>query len=167
MPKYINRTAINFCTVLGAAFCVLFVVYGLQHRLFTSQEALQTFVNGFGVLARRCLSSFRLCRWWCPFFREAWDVWQVCCFLARGWGLFIITWEFAWGPWRPFSWPGSMGALFYRCCSGRRQFSNMRNGRANILPSCSRLPFSFRWRRMTFSAGWREPPPCPGGCSTR
>ena len=49
MPKYINKTAINFCTVLGAVFCILFVVYGLQHRLFTSQEALRSFVGGFGL----------------------------------------------------------------------------------------------------------------------
>ena len=48
MPKYINKTAINFCTVLGGLFCVLFVIYGLQQRLFTSQEALQSFVDGFG-----------------------------------------------------------------------------------------------------------------------
>ena len=49
MPKYINKNAINFCTVLGAVFCVLFVIYGFQHRIFTSQEALQTFVAGFGA----------------------------------------------------------------------------------------------------------------------
>ena len=54
MPKLFNKTAVNFCTVLGAVFCVLFVFYGFQHRLFTSQDvykrqtkALQM-VGGYG-----------------------------------------------------------------------------------------------------------------------
>ena len=49
MPKLFNKTAVNFCTVLGAVFCVLFVFYGFQHRLFTSQEALRSFVDDFGA----------------------------------------------------------------------------------------------------------------------
>lgn len=59
MPKYFNKTAINFCTVLGAGFCVLFVLYGLQHRLFTSQEALHTFVAGFGMFGAAVFVLFQ------------------------------------------------------------------------------------------------------------
>ena len=49
MPKYINKTAINFCTLLGVAACIGFIVYGFQNHLFTSQEALHSFVDRFGV----------------------------------------------------------------------------------------------------------------------
>ncbi len=48
MPKYLNKSVLNFCTLLGCGFCLLFVAYGLHQRLFTSQEALRAFVEGFG-----------------------------------------------------------------------------------------------------------------------
>ncbi len=60
MPKYINKNAINFCTVLGALFCVLFVIYGFQQRIFTSQEALERFVAGFGVFGAAVFILFQV-----------------------------------------------------------------------------------------------------------
>lgn len=59
MPRYINKSAINFCTVLGAVFCVLFVLYGFQQRIFTSQEALESFVAGFGVFGAAVFILFQ------------------------------------------------------------------------------------------------------------
>ena len=49
MPKYINKTAINLCSAVGVALCVLFVVYGLRYGIFTSQDALRQFVGAWGV----------------------------------------------------------------------------------------------------------------------
>lgn len=60
MPRYINKNAINFCTLLGCGFCLLFVVYGFQHRLFTSQEALESFVGGFGAFGAAVFVLFQV-----------------------------------------------------------------------------------------------------------
>ena len=49
MPSFLNKTTVCLITALGLLFCGLFVWYGLCHGLFTSQEALRTFVEGFGV----------------------------------------------------------------------------------------------------------------------
>lgn len=59
MPKYFNRTAINLCTAAGLVFCALFVVYGLQNHIFTSQEALQAFIAGFGVFGAAVFVAFQ------------------------------------------------------------------------------------------------------------
>lgn len=48
MPKYINKTTINLCSAVGVVLCVLFVIYGLQHQLFTSQDALRQFDGCLG-----------------------------------------------------------------------------------------------------------------------
>lgn len=114
MPKYINRTAINFCTVLGAAFCVLFVVYGLQHRLFTSQEALQTFVNGFGVFGAAVFILFQVV--------------QVVVPILPG-GLGCLAGVLLFGPWMGFVYNyvgiclGSMAAFFLARLYGRSVLS--------------------------------------------
>ena len=49
MPKSYAKSVMNLCTVVGLIFCGLFIWYGLRHELFTSQEALRTFIAGFGV----------------------------------------------------------------------------------------------------------------------
>ena len=59
MPKYINKNAINFCTLLGVVFCVLFVLYGFQHRLFTSEDALRAFIAGFGAFGAAVFILFQ------------------------------------------------------------------------------------------------------------
>lgn len=59
MPKYFNKSAINFCTIMGCVFCILFVGYGLQQRIFTSQEALKSFVEGFGMFGAAVFVLFQ------------------------------------------------------------------------------------------------------------
>lgn len=59
MPRYFNKSAINFCTIMGCVFCVLFVVYGLQQRIFTSQEALKSFVESFGMFGAAVFVLFQ------------------------------------------------------------------------------------------------------------
>ena len=49
MPKFVNKTTINLCTLLGLIACGWFIVYGFQKQLFTSQDALRSFVDGFGA----------------------------------------------------------------------------------------------------------------------
>lgn len=59
MPRFFNRNAVNFCTLLGCACCVAFVLYALQHRLFTSEDALRAFVAGFGVFGAAVFILFQ------------------------------------------------------------------------------------------------------------
>ena len=49
MPKFVNKTTINLCTLLGLVACGVFIVYGFQRQIFTSQDALRSFVGGFGA----------------------------------------------------------------------------------------------------------------------
>ena len=49
VPGFLNKTTVHLTTALGLLFCGLFVWYGLRHGLFTSQEALRTFMEGFGI----------------------------------------------------------------------------------------------------------------------
>lgn len=44
------RILLNACTIAGLLGCVFLVLYGIKHQLFTSPEALQQYVNGFGAL---------------------------------------------------------------------------------------------------------------------
>ena len=116
MPKYINKTAINFCTVLGAAFCILFVVYGLQHRLFTSQEALRSFVGGFGAFGAAVFVLFQAV--------------QVVVPILPG-GLGCLAGVLLFGPWMGFVYNyvgiclGSMAAFFLAKLYGRPILSMM------------------------------------------
>ena len=116
MPKYINKTAINFCTVLGAVFCILFVVYGLQHRLFTSQEALKSFVGGFGAFGAAVFVLFQAV--------------QVVVPILPG-GLGCLAGVLLFGPWMGFVYNyvgiclGSMAAFFLAKLYGRPILSMM------------------------------------------
>ena len=49
MPKFVNKTTINLCTLLGLVACGVFIVYGFQRQIFTSQDALRSFGGGFGA----------------------------------------------------------------------------------------------------------------------
>lgn len=49
MPKFVNKTTINVFTLLGLIACGVFIFYGFQQQIFTSQDALRSFVGGFGA----------------------------------------------------------------------------------------------------------------------
>ncbi|WP_091129103.1 TVP38/TMEM64 family protein [Oscillibacter sp. PC13] len=110
MPRYINKAAINFCTLMGAGFCVLFVLYGLQHRLFTSQEALQSFMGGFGAFGAAVFVLFQAV--------------QVIVPILPG-GLGCLAGVLLFGPWMGFLYNyvgiclGSMAAFFLAKLYGR------------------------------------------------
>lgn len=38
-------------TICGTAFCIWFIIYGVKNHLFTSQEALESFLMPFGLAA--------------------------------------------------------------------------------------------------------------------
>ncbi len=59
MPKPISKTVINACTALGMALCILFVSFGIHQRIFTSQEALQAFVEGAGPFGAAAFILFQ------------------------------------------------------------------------------------------------------------
>lgn len=62
MPNCVNVNAkalLNLCTVLGLIGCALLVVYGWQHQLFTSQEALRAYITGFGALGALIFVAFQ------------------------------------------------------------------------------------------------------------
>lgn len=42
---------INLCTLTGLIFCILFIIYGIQSHIFTSSEALNSFLMKFGLAA--------------------------------------------------------------------------------------------------------------------
>ncbi len=48
--KLIKYT-INISTVIGLAACVLFIVYGIDQHIFTSEEALNAFLTKLGIFA--------------------------------------------------------------------------------------------------------------------
>jgi uncharacterized membrane protein YdjX (TVP38/TMEM64 family) len=58
-PKYLTKATINACTVLGLICCALFVCFGLQNHLFTSQEALHAFIGGCGVFGAFVFIAFQ------------------------------------------------------------------------------------------------------------
>jgi len=45
------RLFINIITIAGFIFTILFIIYGIQQQLFTSETALNTFLLKFGILA--------------------------------------------------------------------------------------------------------------------
>ena len=49
MPKFVNKTTIHVFTLLGLIACGVFIFYGFQQQIFTSQDALRSFVGGFGA----------------------------------------------------------------------------------------------------------------------
>lgn len=51
MEKEKTAVYLNLCTLLGLAAMAWFIWYGVRHRLFVSQEALQTFLERFGLWA--------------------------------------------------------------------------------------------------------------------
>lgn len=48
-----RRTAIgmNICTAVGLLATAAFIIYGVRSHIFTSQEALENFLAGFGLMA--------------------------------------------------------------------------------------------------------------------
>lgn len=116
MPKYFNRTAVHLCTAAGLVFCALFVVYGLQHHIFTSQAALQAFIAGFGVFGAAVFAAFQAV--------------QVVIPILPG-GLGCLAGVLLFGPWVGFTCSyigiclGSAGAFLLARIYGRPMLSAM------------------------------------------
>ena len=45
-----SRRVISIISVLGLAACIVFAIYAFKNQLFTSQEALQEYIAGFGAM---------------------------------------------------------------------------------------------------------------------
>ena len=89
MPCILNKTTVRLITLLGLLFCGLFVCYGLRHGLFTSQEDLRTFVEGFGVWGGAAFVLFQAV--------------QVVVPILPG-GLGCLAGVLLFGPWWGFAW---------------------------------------------------------------
>lgn len=50
MEKQKTAIYLNLCTLLGLAGMIWFIWYGIQNRIFVSQEALELFLKPFGML---------------------------------------------------------------------------------------------------------------------
>lgn len=60
MENRVNAKALlNLCTAAGLIGCALLVLYGWRHQLFTSQEALQAYITGFGALGALVFVAFQ------------------------------------------------------------------------------------------------------------
>lgn len=88
MENRVNAKALlNLCTAAGLIGCALLVLYGWQHQLFTSQEALQTYITGFGALGALVFVAFQAV--------------QVVIPILPG-GLGCLAGVLLFGPWRGF-----------------------------------------------------------------
>ena len=60
MPERVKlRRLMNLCTALGLLGCAALVAYGWHEQLFTSQEALQRCIAGFGALGALVFVAFQ------------------------------------------------------------------------------------------------------------
>lgn len=60
MSKRMTKTLLNAATLAGLALCAALVIYGWQHQLFTSQDALRTYIAGFGALGAVVFTAFQV-----------------------------------------------------------------------------------------------------------
>lgn len=110
MPCFLNKTTVRLTTVLGLLFCGLFVFYGLRRGLFTSQEALRTFIKGFGIWGGAAFVLFQAV--------------QVVVPILPG-GLGCLAGVLLFGPWWGFAWNytgiclGSLAAFLLARIYGR------------------------------------------------
>lgn len=158
MPKFVNKTTINLCTLLGLIACGVFIVYGFQRQIFTSQDALRSFVGGFGAFGAVVFVLFQAV--------------QVVVPILPG-GLGCLAGVLLFGPWLGFVYNyvgiclGSIAAFLLAKLYGRpilsvlfrqetiEKYEGWTNRHfAGGLP----WPFSSPWRRMISSAGWPVPP---------
>jgi uncharacterized membrane protein YdjX (TVP38/TMEM64 family) len=82
-----TKVLLNLCTVVGLIGCALLVLYGWRHQLFTSQEALQAYITGFGALGAVVFVAFQAV--------------QVVIPILPG-GLGCLGGVLLFGPWRGF-----------------------------------------------------------------
>lgn len=88
MENRVNtKVLLNLCTVVGLIGCALLVLYGWRHQLFTSQEALQAYITGFGALGAVVFVAFQAV--------------QVVIPILPG-GLGCLGGVLLFGPWRGF-----------------------------------------------------------------
>lgn len=88
MENRVNtRLLLNLCTAAGLSGCALLVFYGWRHHLFTSQEALQAYITGFGALGALVFVVFQAV--------------QVIIPILPG-GLGCLGGVLLFGPWRGF-----------------------------------------------------------------
>ncbi|MBP3038865.1 TVP38/TMEM64 family protein [Bacillaceae bacterium Marseille-Q3522] len=60
MPINVARKTIHICSVLSLIACVAFSVYAINRQLFTSQEALQAYIAGFGAMGALVFIAFQV-----------------------------------------------------------------------------------------------------------
>lgn len=59
MPKSLARRTVSICSALGLFACIAFAVYAYNRHIFTSQEALQAYIAGFGPTGALVFIAFQ------------------------------------------------------------------------------------------------------------
>ncbi|MDD3227987.1 MAG: TVP38/TMEM64 family protein [Oscillospiraceae bacterium] len=59
MPINLARKTISICSVLSLIACIIFSIYAVNKHLFTSQEALQAYISGFGAMGALVFIAFQ------------------------------------------------------------------------------------------------------------
>lgn len=59
MPNNLTRKVISVCSALSLVVCVVFSVYAYNQHLFTSHEALQAYIAGFGTMGALIFIAFQ------------------------------------------------------------------------------------------------------------
>ena len=55
-----TKTLLNTVTLAGLCACVLLMVYAWQHQLFTNQDALRSYIAGFGAMGAVVFVLFQM-----------------------------------------------------------------------------------------------------------
>lgn len=87
MSINITKRTIQICSILSLVGCMIFAVYAFHQHLFTSQEALQTYISGFGRMGALVFIVFQVV--------------QVVIPLLPG-GLGCLAGVLLFGPWAGF-----------------------------------------------------------------
>lgn len=89
MPNSLARRTIGICSALSLVVGIVFAVYAYNRQLFTSQEALQAYIAGFGAMGALVFIAFQAV--------------QVVIPILPG-GLGCLAGVLLFGPWTGFLW---------------------------------------------------------------
>lgn len=59
MPKSLARRIISVCSALSLMVCIMFSIYAYNQHIFTSLEALQAYIVGFGAMGALVFIAFQ------------------------------------------------------------------------------------------------------------
>lgn len=118
MTTSLTRKLLNYISLITLAACIVFSIYAYNRHLFTSQEALQAYIVGFGVAGAAVFILFQAV--------------QVVFPVLPG-GLGCLAGVLLFGPWMGLLYNyigiciGSMAAFFIARCFGQTVLRSLFN----------------------------------------